>query len=88
MDNMLNNKSDITDYGQFPLLELPQRHDNVFVDTNYGLIEESLLRTIIKEEMRAELDKMRADMQLLYISGNDVYYNGSRLVKAEEIFTN
>ena len=86
LQNELSDKTTITDYGNFPLLKLPKTNQTVFVDKEYGAVEESVLRTIIREIVSDEIEKMKADMGLLYIQDNQVYYNGDRLVKASEIF--
>ena len=84
--NMLDPRSTISDYGKFADPNIPVNQENVFVKNDYGVIEVSLLKKIIKEVMQEELSKMLTDMGSFQVKNGQLYYGDKRLVYASEIF--
>jgi len=87
-ENMLNTKSTISDYGKFADPDIPIVQNNVFVQTDYGMITEPVLRTIVRQIMKEELSALLMDMGAFQEKDGHLYYGNKKLVYASDIFLN
>lgn len=87
-ENMLDPKSTISDYGKFADPNIPVVQGNVFVNTEYGMVNESVLRTITRQIMKEELSILLMDMGAFQEKDGHLYYGNKKLVYASDIFFN
>lgn len=86
-DNALTEQKTISDFGPFTDPNIPSIQKNlVFVSDEYGMIEESVLKTIVKTIMKEELSKMLIDMDSFQEIDGSLYYGSKKLVYASDIF--
>jgi len=89
---MINNimpesKQDITDYGEFPLLNKQKvENDLVFVSDKTGYIEKSDLEIMVELKVKEAFENIVINTEGLVVLDNEVYVSGDRLVKSKEIF--
>ena len=85
-ENKLDTKRSISDFGKFADPDIPVVHDNVFVRNEYGMINEPVLRTIVRQIMKEELSALLMDMGAFQEKDGYLYYGNKKLVYASDIF--
>lgn len=85
-ENMLDTKRSISDFGKFADPDIPVVQQNVFVENDYGMINEPVLRTIVRQIMKEELSALLMDMGAFQEKDGHLYYGNKKLVYASDIF--
>ncbi len=86
-NNALTEQQTISDFGPFPDPNIPSKQKNlVFVNDEYGMVEESVLTTVVKNIIREELSKILMDMGSFQVIEGSLYYGSKKLVYASDIF--
>lgn len=85
-ENTLDTKRSIGDFGKFADPDIPVVHNKVFVQKEYGMINEPVLRTIVRQIMKEELSALLMDMGAFQEKDGHLYYGNKKLVYASDIF--
>jgi hypothetical protein len=87
VQNELNNRTSIGDFGKFPLLKnqkVEQRHTS-FLNKEQGYMETSELEALIRKIVREELALAQQELNGLQIIDGEVYIGSEQLLKKSDI---